>query len=182
MGYNATPTIFSRPGTIGLLFVPVTPKFLNGKTFTSNEEVKNNLDQFFASKDKNFMSVELCYYQKEGKRSAENRFYGNRLLRRERRVTGVCVDKKNSSRFRITRPTVMKFGIHVSLVESKSIKNRSFYFGTGRQKPGKDEERGEVKGSQAKAELYKCSFHFTKTEQKFDQSTSIRERTSKSRY
>ncbi|GFT30384.1 hypothetical protein TNCV_2376801 [Trichonephila clavipes] len=27
MGYNATPIIFSRPGTIGLLFVPGTPKF-----------------------------------------------------------------------------------------------------------------------------------------------------------
>ncbi|GFT78641.1 hypothetical protein TNCV_713211 [Trichonephila clavipes] len=54
MGYNATPTIFSRPGTIGLLFVLVTSKFLDGKTFTSNEEVKNHLDQFFASKDQTF--------------------------------------------------------------------------------------------------------------------------------
>ncbi|GFS47988.1 histone-lysine N-methyltransferase SETMAR [Trichonephila clavipes] len=29
-------------------------KFLEGKTFTSNEEVKNHLDQFFASKDQKF--------------------------------------------------------------------------------------------------------------------------------
>ncbi|GFV25146.1 histone-lysine N-methyltransferase SETMAR [Trichonephila clavipes] len=29
-------------------------KFLDGKTFTSNEEVKNHLDQFFASKDQKF--------------------------------------------------------------------------------------------------------------------------------
>ncbi|GFU33045.1 mariner Mos1 transposase [Trichonephila clavipes] len=28
--------------------------FLDGKTFTSNEEVKNHLDQFFASKDQKF--------------------------------------------------------------------------------------------------------------------------------
>ncbi|GFX16067.1 histone-lysine N-methyltransferase SETMAR [Trichonephila clavipes] len=42
--------------------------FLDGKTFTSNEEVKNHLDQFFAAKTKNFMSVELCYYQKDGKK------------------------------------------------------------------------------------------------------------------
>ncbi|GFW64337.1 histone-lysine N-methyltransferase SETMAR [Trichonephila clavipes] len=48
------PTKFFRPGTIGLLFVPVTPKILDGKTFTSNEEVKNHMDQFFASKDQKF--------------------------------------------------------------------------------------------------------------------------------
>ncbi|GFT51043.1 histone-lysine N-methyltransferase SETMAR [Trichonephila clavipes] len=30
------------------------PNFLDGKTFTSNEEVKNHLDQFFASKDQKF--------------------------------------------------------------------------------------------------------------------------------
>ncbi|GFW13805.1 hypothetical protein TNCV_1670211 [Trichonephila clavipes] len=29
MGYNAKPTIFSRPGTIGLLFVPITPRILD---------------------------------------------------------------------------------------------------------------------------------------------------------
>ncbi|GFU81597.1 histone-lysine N-methyltransferase SETMAR [Trichonephila clavipes] len=28
--------------------------FLDGKTFTSNEEVKNHLDKFFARKDQNF--------------------------------------------------------------------------------------------------------------------------------
>ncbi|GFU79175.1 mariner Mos1 transposase [Trichonephila clavipes] len=28
--------------------------YLDGKIFTSNEEVKNHLDQFFASKDQNF--------------------------------------------------------------------------------------------------------------------------------
>jgi len=28
--------------------------FLNGKTFTSNEEVKNDLEQFFASKEQKF--------------------------------------------------------------------------------------------------------------------------------
>ncbi len=38
--------------------------FLDGKTFTSNE-VKNHVVQL---KNKNFMSVELCYYQKDDKR------------------------------------------------------------------------------------------------------------------
>ncbi|GFX47013.1 mariner Mos1 transposase [Trichonephila clavipes] len=35
------------------LFVSLQ-KFLDGKTFTSNEDVKNHLDQFFASKDQKF--------------------------------------------------------------------------------------------------------------------------------
>ncbi|GFT91492.1 histone-lysine N-methyltransferase SETMAR [Trichonephila clavipes] len=42
--------------------------FLDGKTFTSNEEVKNPSISFLLAKTKNFMSVELCYYQKDGKR------------------------------------------------------------------------------------------------------------------
>lgn len=54
MGRTATSTIFSRSGTFRLLLFRSLQNFLDGKTFTSNEDVKNHLNQFFASKDQNF--------------------------------------------------------------------------------------------------------------------------------
>ena len=55
MGSSTTPTIFSRPGTIGLLLVSAPKKILDGKTFTSNEGVKNAWNQIFACNDQNFI-------------------------------------------------------------------------------------------------------------------------------
>ncbi|GFX07539.1 histone-lysine N-methyltransferase SETMAR [Trichonephila clavipes] len=37
--------------------------FLDGKTFNSKEEVKNPSISFLPAKTKNFMIIELCYYQ-----------------------------------------------------------------------------------------------------------------------
>lgn len=45
-----TPTTFSKSRAFGLLVFPVTAKFFDGKTFSSNKDSKNNLDQFFTSK------------------------------------------------------------------------------------------------------------------------------------
>ncbi|GFX08716.1 histone-lysine N-methyltransferase SETMAR [Trichonephila clavipes] len=42
--------------------------FLDGKTFTSNEEVKNHLDQFFASKDQTFYERGIILLPENGQR------------------------------------------------------------------------------------------------------------------
>lgn len=52
MSYITLPAIFSRSGTLWLLFTLVSSNFLDHKTFTSNREVKNHLDQFFAIKER----------------------------------------------------------------------------------------------------------------------------------
>lgn len=46
MGYTATPIIFWS-----------LQHFLDSETFTSNKEVKNNLDQFFASREQNIYEL-----------------------------------------------------------------------------------------------------------------------------
>ena len=61
-GCNVTPTIHSRLCTIGLLFSPITPKFFRWQ----NLHLKWRGQR--PAETKNFMSVELCYYQKDGKR------------------------------------------------------------------------------------------------------------------
>ena len=49
--------------------------FFNGRTFISNQDVKNHLNKFFASKDQHFMRVESISYSKDGKRLDQNGEY-----------------------------------------------------------------------------------------------------------
>ncbi|GFV21361.1 retrovirus-related Pol polyprotein from transposon 17.6 [Trichonephila clavipes] len=82
MGYDATPTIFSRPGTIGLVFVPVTPKLFTrsyGGLFSDKLGLTHVVSHAIDTGDNSPVASRPCRYDRVKQEKTD--YHVNKMLR-----------------------------------------------------------------------------------------------------